>query len=121
MKIIKSNIIPLPGFAACNLFGVLFVTPKTYDRIQRGYNKTLINHESIHTAQMKELLYLPFYILYLLFWVIRIITPPFDTAYRDISFEQEAYDNQSNLKYLENRKHYNWLKLMFRSSKKNKK
>lgn len=118
MKIIKSNIIPLPGFAACNLFGVLFVTPKTYDRIQRGcYDKTLINHESIHTAQMKELLYLPFYVLYLLFWIIRIITPPISTAYRDISFEQEAYDNQNNLEYLKSRKHYSWLKYTFKSSK----
>ena len=120
MKIIKSNIIPLPGFAACNLFGVLFVTPKTYDRIQRGYNKTMLNHESIHTAQMKELLYVPFYILYLLFWIIRIITPPFDTAYRDISFEQEAYTNQGNLNYLENRKHYAWTKFMFRAVNKKK-
>lgn len=67
MKIVKSKIIPLPGFAACNLFGVLFVRPKTYDRIKKGYNKIMLNHEEIHTAQMKELLYLPFYILYLIF------------------------------------------------------
>ena len=118
MKIVKSKIIPLPGFAACNLFGVLFVRPKTYDRIKKGYNKTLINHEEIHTAQMKELLYLPFYILYLIFWIIRVVTPPFETSYRDISFEQEAYDNERNLDYMNARKHYSWVKYMFKSSNK---
>lgn len=118
MKIVKSKIIPLLGYSACNLFGVLFCKPRTYDRIQKGYNKTLVNHEEIHTAQMKELLYLPFYILYLVFWIIRVITPPFKTAYYDISFEQEAYDNERNLSYLDSRKHYSWTKYIFKKSNK---
>ena len=29
-------------------------------------------------------------------------------AYKNISFEREAYQNQSNLDYLSNRKHYSW-------------
>lgn len=50
MKIIYNNIIPFKGFLAINLFGVLFVRG-TY----RDLSATVLNHEKIHTAQMKEL------------------------------------------------------------------
>ena len=55
MKIIYNNIIPFKGFLAINLFGVLFVRG-TY----RDLSATVLNHEKIHTAQMKELWYIPF-------------------------------------------------------------
>ena len=35
-------------------------------------------------------------------------------AYRSISFEQEAYDNQNNLNYLKNRKRFNWVKYILK-------
>ncbi len=112
MKIVKSKIIPLPGFVACNLFGVLFCRPRTYDRIQRGYNKTLINHEEIHTAQMKEMLYIPFYIWYGIEHLCKRWNYTAKEAYRAISFEREAYNNQDNLNYLKERKHYSWFNLL---------
>ena len=31
-------------------------------------------------------------------------------AYKNISFEREAYQNQNDLDYLSNRKHYSWIK-----------
>ena len=43
-------------------------------------NKIDINHETIHTK----------------------------LAYKNISFEREAYQNQDDLDYLSNRKHYSW-------------
>lgn len=118
MKIKKGKIIPFPGFGACNLFGTLYCNERVYNRLTNGYGKTTLNHEEIHTAQMKELLYVPFYILYGLFWLIRVLTPPFSTAYYDISFEQEAYDNQDDLDYLKNRKPYAWLKYCFKAKSK---
>lgn len=102
MKIIRNNIIPFPGFAAINLFGLLFV------RKDANISEVTINHESIHTAQMKELWYIPFYILYLLEWIIRL--PMKGNAYRNISFEKEAYNNQSNFEYLLNRERFKWIK-----------
>ena len=33
--------------------------------------------------------------------------------YRNISFEKEAYDNQSNLDYLTKRKRFEWFKYVF--------
>lgn len=101
MKIIYNNIIPLPGFKAINLFGVLFV------RKGCTMSDTDLNHEAIHTAQMKEMWYVFFYLWYLIEWVIRLFKK--GNAYRNISFEQEAYDNQSWLKYLENRPRFAWL------------
>lgn len=46
MKIIYNNIIPFKGFAAINLFGVLFVR----NDYKLQVSDRMINHESIHTA-----------------------------------------------------------------------
>ena len=51
MKIVRNNIIPFKGYKAVNLFGILFV------RDDAVIGSVDINHESIHTAQMKEMLY----------------------------------------------------------------
>lgn len=96
MKIIHNKWIPFKGFKAINLFGVCFV--------REGMTMTPqdINHEKIHTAQMKELWYVGFYLLYFVEWLVRLVFAP-ATAYRGISFEREAYDNQYDYDYLEKR------------------
>lgn len=99
MKIIKNNIIPFPGFTAINLFGVLFV------RKGAEVSPLLLNHESIHTAQIKELWYVGFYLLYLLEWLYRL---PGGRAYYNISFEREAYIHQGDPEYLERREKFAW-------------
>jgi hypothetical protein len=75
-----------------------------------------INHETIHFQQQLEMLVIPFYLVYFLEYLIRFLIS-FDghKAYRGISFEQEAYNNEHNLEYLKTRKRYNWLRLMFKS------
>jgi len=72
----------------------------------------IINHERIHFQQALELLIIPFYVLYLIEWLVKL---PFygKEAYKNISFEKEAYSNQLDLRYLGKRKRYNWLKLIF--------
>ena len=106
MKIIKNNILPPKGFLAINLFGLLFCRNKS------KITKEIINHESIHTAQMKEMWYIPFYAWYVVEWLIRLFGK--GNAYRNISFEREAYSNQNNLDYLKTRKHYGWIKRLFK-------
>ena len=69
------------------------------------------NHEKIHWAQQKELWGLLFYLWYFTEWLIKVITPP-KGAYKDISFEREAYRNQGNKKYLTVRKRFAWYKLI---------
>lgn len=100
MKIIYNNIIPFKGFKAVNLFGLLFA------RKGASINETTINHESIHTEQMKELLYLPFYVWYAIEWLIRLFMK--GNAYRNISFEREAYANEKDFDYLSKRKHFSF-------------
>ena len=98
MKIIENSLIPFKGFLAINIFGVIF--------IRKGgvLNEVVLNHEQIHTAQMKELGYVGFYILYLIEWIIRLFINK--NVYKSISFEKEAYENERNLDYLSNRRHY---------------
>ena len=122
MKIIRNKYIPFPGYKAINLFGVLFV--KNNAKI----DGVTLNHESIHSRQFVELMvlfavatvfirwWLPvfapfaFYVLYVLEWIVRLFMS--GNAYRNISFEREAYDNEKNLSYLDTRKPFNWMKYL---------
>ena len=69
----------------------------------------IINHESIHIKQQEELLIIPFYVLYITEWFIKLFIYG-KQAYYNISFEREAYDNDDNLQYLSSRKNYRWIK-----------
>ena len=107
MKIVRNNIIPFKGFESINLFGILFC------RKDAVINDIDINHEEIHTAQMKEMLYVFFYIWYFIEWIIKLIIYWNNKkAYRNISFERETYMNEKNMEYLNNRKHYIWFDLI---------
>lgn len=73
--------------------------------------KKLVNHESIHIYQQMELFVVIFYILYGLFYFINLIKfRNHYEAYIHIPFEVEAYKNDQNLTYLENRKLFSWVK-----------
>lgn len=98
MKIIYNNIIPFKGFSAINLFGIIFARRECKD-----LTPATLNHEAIHTRQMRELFYIGFYIIYVLEWLFGLVTLRRD-AYHRISFEREASENDSNLNYLKNRK-----------------
>lgn len=112
MKIIRSKYLPpFRSFSAINLFGIFFVHPDV------NVNKQLITHESIHTAQMREMLFVFFYIFYIMEWIVRLFFK--GNAYMNLSFEREAYSNEDDPLYLKKRKHYAWLKYM--KKKKNKK
>jgi len=102
MKVIHNRFIPFRGYWAINLFGVVFV--------RKGYtlDDALLNHEAIHTAQMREMLYVFFYLWYVIEWVLRLSGK--GNAYEKISFEREAYSNQNDMEYLSRRKHFAWWK-----------
>jgi len=102
---IYNNIIPLKGLAAINLFGVLFVRKNVIltDRI--------INHEEIHTAQMREMLYVFFYLWYGIEWIFKLFKYGLK-SYENLSFEREAYQNDNDLRYLEKRKMFEWVKFI---------
>lgn len=98
MKIIRNNLIPFKGYKAINLFGVIFA------RRGKVIGDSTLNHEAIHTAQMRELLYVPFYLAYVAEWLVRLFLP--GNAYRSISFEREARLHAAESDYLARRRHF---------------
>jgi len=67
----------------------------------------LLHHERIHLRQQLELGVLPFYLWYLIEYGIRRLQyRDHYAAYRNISFEREAFANEQDLSYWETRKHY---------------
>lgn len=128
MIVIKNRFIPFPGYETMNLFGILFTHDNEIDSIE-------YNHENIHSVQWIEctiaaaililglcilsdvsywwLLISPvvYYIQYCLEYVIiRFFHKKQNDAYRDISFEEEAYANEGNLNYIKYRKPFAWIK-----------
>lgn len=117
MKIVRNSLIPVPGFTAMNLCGVLFV------RGQAAIDDEMLRHERIHTRQMREMGYLPFYIWYVAAWLVRLLwalvsLPLVDKkrrrhclygAYANLWLEREAYRHAPDAHYLEHRRHYAWL------------
>jgi len=83
------------GYVGCTIFPFVF--------IRKGLkNKdVIINHEKIHLRQQKELLVIPFFIIYILNYTVNIVLyRNLDKAYRNIIFEREAYQNEKNMDYL---------------------
>ena len=73
----------------------------------------LMNHEKIHLRQQIELLVVFFYIWYLAEYIYRRAnTQSHYNAYKAISFEREAYQNQKNQYYLEKRRSFGFLKYL---------
>lgn len=107
--IIYNKVLPFPGYRAINLFGIIFA------RGDESLSKRTITHETIHTKQMLETLFLGFYIQYLLEFLIKlIICFNWDRAYRSISFEQEAYNFDDYAGWPSIRGSYSWCVYVFK-------
>ena len=103
--IVSKYLIP-KGFRGLTLFPFVILR----DFLDKE-NKVLLNHEKIHIRQQLELLILPFFLLYFLEYLIRLLQfKDQNKAYRNISFEREAYQNESNLDYLQTRSFWNFRK-----------
>lgn len=108
MKIIYNKYLPPKGYVAINLFGVIFARSKYKPLRERS-----ARHEAIHTKQIIELCGVFFYLWYGLEWLVRLAQyRDRSKAYRNISFEREAYANDLQSKYLSTRKPYAWVKYL---------
>ncbi len=102
MKVVRIKRHPMGrNFYAINLFGVVFsIGPLS--PVER-------NHEYIHTLQQRELLFIPFYLIYLAEWLVRYMQHRnWLRAYEHISFEREAYTMQHDLSYKHHRPFMAW-------------
>jgi len=124
--------IPFKRFFAMCLFGIIYIRDFNKDR---KVHKSTLNHEGIHLCQIED--FIPnkngkkwktifggciFYILYFIEWLIKLVISGFTLgkvkAYRSVSFEQEAYNNQYYYTYQKNRKRFAWFKYVFKLIKK---
>lgn len=105
--IVTKYLIP-KGYNGLTLFPFVMIR-NNFDKA----NKVLINHEKIHIRQQMQLLVLPFLIWYMLEFLFRWIQfRDKNKAYRNISFEREAYANEQNLNYLEEMQLWSFLKYL---------
>lgn len=72
-----------------------------------------INHERIHLRQQLELLIVFFYLWYVTEFLLRwMASGNRRWAYRNISFEREAYIYEHDIEYLGKRRLWNFLKFI---------
>lgn len=94
--------------------GGITLWPWIIIRPHRGNDLELINHETIHIKQQQELLVIPFYIIYILEWFIKLfIYGGPRSAYKNISFEREANKFEGDMTYINQRKFWSWIKYIF--------
>lgn len=137
-KVIYNNIIPFNGFQAITILPFVFAR-KSYKPLKDH----VINHEGIHLRQQMEVLVVaaaviaslilffdlswwlmcivPFayYALYCLEYIIRLFAyGRGHEAYKNISFEQEAFMNERNFNYLidDERRAFAWVKYIARKT-----
>lgn len=96
------------GFAGLTVFPFIILRDR-----KNISNPIIMQHEKIHIRQQMELLVLPFFIWYGIEYFIRILQyKDKHTAYRNISFEREAYANESKEYFLRKRRFWNFLNYM---------
>lgn len=104
MILISKYIVPR-GYVGITIFPFMFLKYKALKD-----NLRLINHEKIHLRQQIELLVIPFFIIYGFEFLVRLCQyRNWNMAYRNISFEREAYKNEWNLEYLKKRSFWNFI------------
>jgi hypothetical protein len=107
MLIVSKYLIP-PGFNGFAIYPFVFIKYKVIKN-----DLVLINHERIHLRQQLELLILPFFIWYGMEFLVRFFQyRNWKIAYKNISFEREAYENEKDLNFLNNRFLFNHFKFI---------
>lgn len=105
--IVAKYLIP-KGYSGMALFPFILLKELRYVS-----NAVMLQHEKIHLRQQLEMLILPFFIWYGIEYFIRILQyKDKHLAYRNISFEREAYANESQKDFLQNRKFWNFIKYL---------
>ena len=81
-------------------------------------NTRIKNHERIHYLQQRELGFVLQWVLYLAFWLVLFVYYRDGArAYRCNAFEREAYDNDIDPHYLDDRKPFAWVRYILDPSR----
>ena len=94
MLIVTKYLIP-KGYTGLAIFPFVFLRHNGDKK-----NNVFVNHEKIHLRQQLEMLIIPFFVWYFLEFFIRWMHYKNKyLAYKNISFEREAYVNEMNLDF----------------------
>jgi hypothetical protein len=105
MHIVVSRYFIPKGFRGLTIFPFILLKHK-----RDKEDACLLNHEKIHIRQQLELFILPFFIWYGIEYVIKFLYyRNSNLAYRNISFEREAYLYENDLSYLKTRSFWAFL------------
>jgi len=108
MIVMVNKFILAKGFNGVSIWPFIIIKNKQYKN-----DPVLLNHEKIHLKQQAELLLIGFYLWYFIEYLIRILQYKNRyLAYRNISFEREAYRNELNRNYIKCRSFWNFLKYL---------
>ncbi len=111
VKYIYNSIIPFSGYRLMALWRWIFIR----NEYKGHLTPQEITHEKIHILQQQEITVVLFLIIYGLEYIIKLIcTFSHHKAYRSISFEQEAYANQSRQSHLVLRQRFDWNKYLLK-------
>lgn len=98
------------GYVALTLWPLVIVRKGA----EKRYTLTASNHEHIHGEQQKEMLVAGMLLWYAVEYLVRVVLYwSHREAYRNISFEQEAYLHEGEQDYIDRRRHYAWRKYLF--------
>lgn len=113
MIVVVNKYLMAKGFKGISLWPFVILKHKALSK-----NPVFINHERIHLKQQIEMLILPFYLWYSIEFIIRLIQyKNRNSAYKNISFEREAYSNESNLDYFKKRNLWSFLDYLVENNK----
>ena len=104
MILISKYLVP-KGYSGITIFPFVLLKHRMSKK-----DKILINHEKIHLKQQLEMLIIPFFIWYVLEFAIRLYQfKTWQIAYKNISFEREAYIKEKDLNYLKSRSFWTFI------------
>lgn len=107
MILVSRYIVPR-GYLGITIFPFVFVKHENLK-----LDEALINHERIHLRQQLEFLILPFFMWYIVEFFIRYIQfRNWSLAYKNISFEREAYKEECSKDFLKKRPFLNFLQYL---------
>ena len=119
MNVVENDTIPFGNYKCMTIYKWIFTKwPKRLTQVD-------FNHEATHLHQQTELLVIFFYLWYVFEWLIKFIVTALRSifgkdkwdwkrAYRSISFEMEAYENEENTSWTNQRPEYYWLRFVFK-------
>ena len=108
MIVLVNKFLLAKGFNGISLWPFVILKDKSFKN-----DPVLLNHEKIHLKQQAEMLLVFFYVWYAIEFCIRFLQYKNKfLAYRNISFEKEAYRNELNMNYIKDRRFWGFLKYL---------